>query len=74
MTNRLAVRVPSNNNRKTGFSLRQHLIDQGVTTEDALRAHLAFISKVEKMTGNHLPLNRYKVNPNNPNSPILHQG
>lgn len=51
---------------ETGFSLRRHLENKGVTTEEAMRAHLAFAHKLTlKAPG--LSVRRYRPNPDNPN-------
>jgi len=49
-----------------GFSLRQSLINQGVTTEEAIRAHLAFVATTLSVNPN-MRIDRYRVNPNYPN-------
>lgn len=50
------------------ISVREHLTKQGVTDEDAIRAHMGFILDMEKHTGRKLDLTRYAPNPANPNS------
>lgn len=54
-----------------GFSLRQSLINQGVTTEEALRAHLNLaygtIQALAQFGMPTISVNRYKVSKNNPN-------
>jgi hypothetical protein len=49
-----------------GFSLRQHLIDSSVTTEEATRAHLAHVYSITKQLP-RVSVTRYRVNPMNPN-------
>jgi hypothetical protein len=49
-----------------GFSLRASLLDNGVTTEDAVRSHLAHVHQLITVHPS-LRATRYRVNPNNPN-------
>lgn len=49
-----------------GFSLRDSLIRQGVTTEEGVRKHLSFVAKTCAVNPN-LDITRYRVSPNNPN-------
>lgn len=49
-----------------GFSLRQSLINQGVTTEEAMKRHLSFVHTTLLVNPN-MRIDRYKVNPNYPN-------
>ena len=49
-----------------GFSLRKSLENQGVTTEEAMKAHLAFVHTTLTVNPN-MRVDRYKVNPNYPN-------
>lgn len=56
-----------------GFSLRQSLINQGVTTEDAMRKHLNLVYTT--LTINPLlRVDRYRVDPNYPNSGVPNNG
>lgn len=48
------------------FSLRESLVSQGVTTEDALRSHLEYVYFMEKLDPS-FPVRNYKVDPNVPN-------
>ena len=50
-----------------GFSLRESLARQGVTTEEAMRKHLAFVSSTLAVNP-RLAVNRYRADPNLPNS------
>lgn len=52
--------------RAEGFSLRDSLIRQGVTTEEGVRKHLSFVAKTCAVNPN-LDITRYRVSPNNPN-------
>lgn len=52
--------------RSEGFSLRDSLIRQGVTTEEAMRKHMSFIGKTLAINPN-LDITRYRVSRNNPN-------
>lgn len=54
-----------------GFSLRQHLMDSGVTTEEAMRSHLSFVHQTLERNP-RLSITRYRVNPSNPNE--VHHG
>lgn len=49
-----------------GFSLRQSLINQGVTTEEAMRKHLSFVHTTLSVNPN-MRIDRYRVDPNYPN-------
>lgn len=49
-----------------GFSLRESLINQGVTTEEGVREHLALCHKLQQVNP-ALRTHRYRVNPNVPN-------
>ena len=49
-----------------GFSLRQSLENQGVTTEEAMRKHLAFVHTTLAVNPN-MRIDRYRVDPNYPN-------
>jgi hypothetical protein len=55
------------NSRKAGgYSLRESLIRQGVTTTEGMSRHLSFVSGTLK--GNpHLDITRYRVNADRPN-------
>ena len=53
--------------RVGGFSLRQSLTDQGVTTTVAMKAHLSFVRSTLQANP-RLDITRYRVNPNTPNS------
>lgn len=53
--------------RASGISYRQHLLNQGVTNEECIRAHLAVITRM--MTVNpSLDIRKYRVDENNPNA------
>lgn len=49
-----------------GFSLRKSLINQGVTTEEAMKMHLAFVANTLSVNPK-MRIDRYRVNPNYPN-------
>lgn len=49
-----------------GFSLRESLINQGVTTEEAMKKHLAFVHTTVTVNPN-MRIDRYRVDPNYPN-------
>ena len=49
-----------------GFSLRQSLTDQGVTSEEAMRKHLSFVSNTLQANP-RMDIARYRVDPNYPN-------
>lgn len=49
-----------------GFSLRKSLENQGVTTEEAMRKHLAFVHTTLSVNPN-MRIDRYRVDPNYPN-------
>lgn len=46
-----------------GFSLRESLEKQGVTTEEAMRMHLGFVHTTLSVNPN-MRVDRYRVNPN----------
>lgn len=52
--------------RMRGFSLRRSLEQQGVTDEEALRAHVSFVGKMLSVNPN-LDMSLYRVDPLNPN-------
>lgn len=55
--------------RKTGFSLRESLTAQGVTSETSMREHLSLVHG--SLMGNpRIDISRYRVDPNYPNGPI----
>ena len=54
-----------------GFSLRESLYKQGVTTEEAMRKHLAFVHTTLTINPN-IRIDRYRVNPNYPNGTPNH--
>lgn len=56
----------TNGRRSGGFSLRRALENQGVTTERAMRQHIAFVYGVLKEVPT-ADITRYRVNTNNPN-------
>jgi hypothetical protein len=47
------------------FSLREHLLGQGVPVS-ALPLHMNFIAETEAKIGRKLDLRRYRANPDNP--------
>jgi hypothetical protein len=55
-----------NGRRSDGYSLRDALIKQGVTTEEALRKHLRFVHDTLSVS-DQLDITRYRVNKNYPN-------
>lgn len=55
--------------RGEGFSLRDSLIRQGVTTKEGLAFHMSFIGKTLKINPN-LDITRYRVSPKNPNGGV----
>ena len=56
-----------------GFSLRKSLESQGVTTEEAMRKHLNLVYTT--LTINPLlRVDRYRVDPNYPNSGVPNNG
>ena len=56
--------------RKTGYSLRESLTCQGVTSEKAMREHLRFVFNTIQINP-RLDITRYRVNPNYPNAPLM---
>lgn len=50
-----------------GFSLRESLIRNGVTTEEAMRRHLAFVHGTIQAVP-RLDITRYRPDPNYPNN------
>ena len=64
---------PSQPNRDKLFSVRKHLEDQGVTSEESMRGHLKFISEC-LIKNPKLDVTRYRVNPDCPNSRVLLMG
>ncbi len=50
-----------------GFSLRRHLESLGVTTEEAMRAHLAHVYHLIQVLPT-LRAVRYRINMDNPNA------
>lgn len=52
--------------RTPSFSLREFLSKQGVTDEMAMRRHIMFV--MQMYSGRKLEMDRYRVNPENPNS------
>lgn len=60
------------NERKSGgFSLRQSLIEQGVTTEDGIRAHLVMVAGIIQAVPD-TDVTKYRVNKRTPN--IIYHG
>jgi hypothetical protein len=57
-----------------GFSLRQSLTDQGVTTEEGMRQHMRFVADTIIASNGKLDITRYRVNPNNPNDVSSNMG
>ena len=57
----------------SGFSLRQSLEKQGVTTEDAMRKHLNLVY-VTLTVNPLLRVDRYRVDANYPNSGVPNNG
>lgn len=55
----------------SGFSLRQSLLNQGVTTEEAMRKHLSFVHTTLSVNPG-MRVDRYRVNPNYPNGEPNH--
>lgn len=55
-----------NQGRRTGYSLRKSLEDQGVTLASAMDEHLNFVYETLKVNPS-LDITRYRVNPDNPN-------
>lgn len=55
------------NSRVHGYSLRESLIQQGVTTEEGMRAHLAFVHGTVSVNTS-LDIARYRVPRNYPNA------
>lgn len=53
--------------QESGFSLRRHLEDKGVTTETAMRNHLALAHQMTEMAPG-LSVRRYRPDPDNPNA------
>ena len=51
--------------KQSPFSLREHLLGQGVPVS-ALPLHMNFIAETEAKVGRKLDLRRYRVNPDNP--------
>lgn len=64
MANPYGYRIQSR--RAGGYSLRRSLEDQGVTTEEAMRAHIAFVGKMLSANPS-LDIQLYRVDPKNPN-------
>lgn len=58
---------------KAGFSLRESLTLQGVTTEEAMRQHLSLAHEMVKVRPD-VRLHRYRVNPNHPNGAVPNMG
>lgn len=54
-----------------GYSLRRSLEDQGVTTEEGMRAHLSFVHQTLGVNP-RLDVTRYRVNSSHPNE--VHHG
>lgn len=52
---------------KSGKSLRSFLREQGVTDEKAMQKHMQFVLDTESRIGRRLDLDRYRVDPSNPN-------
>lgn len=55
-----------NSRRGDGYSLRDSLVGQGVTTEEAMRKHLSFVHSTLEIS-DHLDITRYRANRNYPN-------
>lgn len=58
---------PYTGGRKTGYSLRESLMSQGVTNMTAMRAHLDFALEMLRARPS-FDITRYRVNPNYPNA------
>jgi len=55
-------------------SMREHLQQQGVTDETAMRAHMRFVYDMQRHTLSKIDITKYRVNPENPNSLVLFMG
>ena len=53
-----------NQGRRTGYSLRVSLENQGITTEEGMREHLSFVYETLKIQP-RLDITRYRVNREN---------
>lgn len=68
------MRHDVDNGRKSGgFSLRDSLRKQGVTTEEGMRKHFSFIAESLKANP-RLDITRYRVDKNYPNGGTPHMG
>ena len=57
--------------RKTGYSLRQSLISQGVTSEESMRKHIAFVNATLEANPD-FDITQYRADPNYPNgNPVM---
>ena len=63
------IRTTANEFRKD-WSLRKSLETQGVTTEEGIRAHMKFIAQTMAVNPK-VNIRRYRVNPANPNEPMM---
>lgn len=60
-----------NGGRKNGgYSLRQSLEHQGVTTEEGMQRHLSLVTST-LAANKHFDITSYRVDPNNPNGTPL---
>lgn len=50
-----------------GYSLRESLTAQGVTSESVLRKHLAFVYSLINLVPQGVDITRYRVSRNHPN-------
>ena len=55
--------------RGPGFSLRNHLVRQNVTTKEGLTFHFGFVLKTLQANPS-LDITRYRVDENNPNGAV----
>ena len=53
-----------------GYSLRESLIAQGVTTEKAMREHMSIVYGTIQANPTY-DITQYRVDPNNPNVPLM---
>ena len=57
--------------KKTGWSLRQSLYSQGVTSEESMRNHIAFVANTLQVNPD-FDITQYRVDPNYPNgNPVM---
>ena len=58
--------MKDNGRKSGGYSLRESLVKQGVTSVEGMKGHLSFVHETLKINPS-LDITRYRVNANYPN-------